>query len=69
VYAKYDEGEYDEDDNDYSSTRDVCSLLIVLYFQDIIRHSAALIKNLDVPILATAHEYDFIYEYRQGIEK
>lgn len=74
VYAKYDEGEYDEgeydeDDNDYSNTRDICSLLIVLYFQDIIRNSAALIKDLNVPILATAHEYDFIYEYRKGIEK
>ncbi len=69
VYAKYDDGEYDEDDNDYSDTRDICSLLIVLYFQDIIRQVAALIKDLNVPILATAHEYDFIYEYRKGIER
>lgn len=69
VYAKYDEGEYDEDANDYSNTRDICSLLIVFYFQDIIRHSATLIKDLNVPILATAHEYDIIYEYRKEIEK
>ncbi|OQX11240.1 MAG: hypothetical protein BWK80_44925 [Desulfobacteraceae bacterium IS3] len=64
VYAKYEDGEYD-DDNDFSNARDMCSLLIVLYFQDIIRQSASLIKGLKLPILVTAHEYDFIYEYRK----
>jgi hypothetical protein len=69
VYADYNNGEYDEDDNDYSDAKDICSLLIVLYFQDIIRQAAPLIKDLNIPILATAHEYDFIYEYRKGIER
>lgn len=64
VYANYEDGEYDEDDNDFSIDRDICSLLIVLYFQDIIRQSVSLIKDLNVLILATAHDYDLIYEYR-----
>jgi len=63
VYAKYEDGVYAEENNDFTDTRDMCSLLILLYFQDIIKQSASLIKGFKVPILVTAHDYDFIYEY------
>ena len=60
IYEKYEEGEYEQD---HTEARDLCSLLIVLYFHDLIRKSVPLIKGLNVPILATGHDYDFIYEY------
>jgi len=63
VYHNFEEGIYKEFEDDYSEARDLCSLLIVLYFQDIIKNSAPLIEDLNVPILATLHDYDFIYEY------
>lgn len=47
----------------YREGRGYCDLLVVINFQKLIRDSAPLIKNLDVPILATSHDYDFIYEY------
>lgn len=63
VYKKFEDGEYEEYKDDYSGARDLCSLLIVLYFQDLIKKSAPIIGDLYVPILATSHDYDFIYEY------
>jgi hypothetical protein len=47
-----------------SEAVDYASLLVVLRFQDLIRRSAAQMKTLKTPLLATAHEYDFIYEFR-----
>ncbi len=63
VYENYQEDEYEENEGDYSKISGLCSLLIVLYFQDLIKKSARLINELDIPFLATAHDYDFIYEY------
>jgi len=40
----------------------VAGLLVVTKFQDLIRRAAPLMRELRFPLLATAHEYDFIYE-------
>ena len=37
-------------------------LLVVLRFQDLIRRSAAHMRQVKVPVLATSHDFDFIYE-------
>jgi hypothetical protein len=63
IYEEYMEGEYDGKEDYYSLANDLCSLIIVLYFQDLIKKSAPLIKGLETPLLATAHDFDFIYEY------
>lgn len=58
---------YDSDafyNDKYEQARGYCSLLVVLKFQDLIRQSMPLIKNLTFPVLATSHDYEFIYEYR-----
>jgi len=47
----------------YSDARDFASLLVVLRFQDLIHKSAGSMKRLRVPLLATSHDYDLIYEY------
>lgn len=39
-----------------------CNLLVVLRFQELIQRSAALMISVPVPILATSHDYDFIYQ-------
>jgi hypothetical protein len=59
VYASeaFESGEFREES-------DVASLLVVVKFQDLIRRAAPLMKGLAFPLLATAHEYDFIYEAR-----
>jgi hypothetical protein len=51
-------------DEQFSSSRELTDLLVVVKFQDLIRRSAALMKELRFPLLATAHDYDFIYEIR-----
>lgn len=50
--------------NDFSDARDVTSLLVVIKFQDLIHRAAEQMKELRFPLLATAHDYDFIYEVR-----
>jgi hypothetical protein len=59
IYASkaYESGEFREESA-------VASLLVVVKFQDLIRRAAPLMKHLTFPLLATAHEYDFIYEVR-----
>jgi hypothetical protein len=44
----------------------VTSLLVVIRFQDLIRRAAQNMQELRFPLLATAHDYDFIYEVRRG---
>lgn len=41
---------------------DFCDLLVVLRFQNLIRRSVPFMKQVHVPIFATSHDYDFIYE-------
>ena len=42
----------------------IAGLLVVIKFQDLIRRTAPQIRELRVPLLASAHGYDFIYEVR-----
>lgn len=42
----------------------ICGLLVVIRFQDLIRRAAPHMQELRFPLLATAHDYDFIYEAR-----
>ena len=51
------------DEPDFDDAEELCSLIVLLKFQQLISSSAKLIKNLQVPILATAHDWDFIYEF------
>ena len=59
---------YDSDafrNKDYQQARDFCSLLVVTKFQDLVRRSVPFMCELDAPLLATCHEYDFIAEFRK----
>ena len=49
----------------HKETMGYCSLLVVCKFQELIRGSVASMKELNVPLLATSHEYDFIAEFRK----
>ena len=51
------------DEPDFNNAEELCSLIVLLKFQQLISYSAKLIKNLKVPILATAHDWEFIYEF------
>ncbi|MFA5794979.1 MAG: hypothetical protein WC980_07965 [Candidatus Brocadiia bacterium] len=58
VYAS---GAFREDK--YQDTIEVVSLIVVLKFQKLIKNSVPLMKELKCPILATGHEYDYMYEF------
>jgi hypothetical protein len=51
---------------EFDKAREFVSLLVVLKFQKLIRNSLALVPGFPVPVLATSHDYDFIYEYRKN---
>jgi hypothetical protein len=58
---------YDSDafwKNKFDKASGLSSLLVVLQAQALIKRSAELIEGLSCPLLVTAHDYDFIYEYR-----
>jgi hypothetical protein len=48
----------------FTKARELTDLLVVIKFQELIRRSAPHMKELHFPLLATAHDYDFIYEVR-----
>ncbi len=52
-------------DERYREACSVTSLLVVIRFQDLIRRASAQMQELRFPLLATAHDYDFIYEVRR----
>jgi hypothetical protein len=59
---------YDSDafrDENYRHACEICSLLVVSKFQELVRRCVPLMRELNVPLLATAHEYDFIAELRK----
>ncbi|MBN1127145.1 MAG: hypothetical protein JXA82_19235 [Sedimentisphaerales bacterium] len=59
---------YDSDafhDEAHEEACQFCSLLVVCKFQDLIRRSVPLMRELYVPLLATSHDYDFIAEFRK----
>jgi hypothetical protein len=50
--------------------RDACrvtDLLVVIKFQDLIRRAVPHMRELRFPLLATAHDYDFIFEARREV--
>ena len=52
------------DDNMFVTACDLASLLVVIKFQDMVGRAAPHMERLRFPLLATAHEYDFIFEAR-----
>jgi hypothetical protein len=56
-------------DERYSDACDVTDLLVVIRFQDLIRRAAPYMQELRFPLLATAHDYDFIYEIRRDTKQ
>jgi hypothetical protein len=52
-------------DKRYSDACAVTDLLVVIRFQDLIQRAAPHMRELRFPLLATAHDYDFIYEVRR----
>jgi hypothetical protein len=52
-------------DERFDDACSMTSLLVVIRFQDLIRRAAPHMSELRFPLLATAHDYDFIYEVRR----
>lgn len=52
---------------EFKNARDHCSLLFLVKFQILIRTTAPFISNLKCPLLASAHDYQLIYEYKPPI--
>ncbi|NLG27974.1 MAG: hypothetical protein GX557_08690 [Chloroflexi bacterium] len=50
------------DSNPAKSAEGLASLLVVVKFQQLVQRAIPLMKQKNVPILATAHEFDFIFE-------
>jgi hypothetical protein len=50
---------------EFFDASNITSLLVVVKFQDLIRRAAPHMRRLMFPLLATAHDYDFIYKVRQ----
>lgn len=54
-------------DERFDGACSVTSLLVVIRFQDLIRRAAPHMQELHFPLLATANDYDFIYEVRRDV--
>ena len=52
-------------DKAHQVAREYCSLLVVAKFQDLVRRSIPFMQELNVPLLATGHDYDFIAEFSE----
>lgn len=48
--------------DEFSDANDFCTLMIVAKFQDLIRRVTPHMTSVSIPILATAHDFDFIAE-------
>jgi len=48
--------------NTFRASEDMGSLLVVIKFQQFVKRAARNMKYLDFPLLATAHDFDFIAE-------
>ncbi len=46
----------------YAAACDLTDLLVVIKFQDLIRRAVPHMRELEFPLLATAHDFDFIFE-------
>ena len=57
---------YDSDsfgNREYSTSIGIASLYVVVRFQALIARSAPLMKHLNCPLLATSHDYDFVFQF------
>jgi hypothetical protein len=52
-------------DKRFVDASSVASLLVVIRFQELIRNAATHMRRLRFPFIATAHDFDFIYEVRR----
>ncbi len=52
-------------DRQFSDACTFTDLLVVIKFQDLIRRAVPHMQEMRFPLLATAHDYDFIYEARR----
>lgn len=52
-------------DERFEGAKDLAGLLVVTKFQDLIQRAAPHMRKLRFPLLATAHDYDFIFEVRK----
>lgn len=50
----------------FREVHEYCSLLVVISFQELIKKSVLLIENLEIPVLAASHDYDFIFEHSKN---
>jgi len=50
---------------DLNDARSLAGLLVVIKFQDLICRAAPHMRGLQFPLLATAHDHDFIFEVRR----
>jgi hypothetical protein len=55
-------------DNAHIDASDMASLLVVIKFQDLIGRAAHRMRELRFPLLATAHDSDFIFEARPSVD-
>ncbi|MDR3455813.1 MAG: hypothetical protein P4N60_00085 [Verrucomicrobiae bacterium] len=49
-------------DKNFNDACSVTDLLVVIKFQDLIRRAVPHMQELRFPLLATAHDYDFVFE-------
>jgi hypothetical protein len=49
-------------DAQFKDAAAIAGLLVVIKFQDLIRRAVPFMREVKFPVLATAHDYDFIYE-------
>lgn len=61
VYDSYSPGSNSEIER-LQAANEFSDLLVVLRFQHLIRRSAAYMRQVKMPVLATSHDFDFIYE-------
>lgn len=52
-------------ENPRYEARDFCDLLVVCKFQDLLKRSIPYVHEFHEPVLATAHDYDFIAEFNR----
>ena len=51
------------DNDQYGDSAGFTDFLVLLKYQKLIKAVSPLIKNLKCPLLATAHDYELVYEY------
>lgn len=50
----------------FTDACDLTDLLVVIKFQDLIRRAAPHMRELQFPLLTTAHDFNFIFEVQRA---